>query len=196
MLLKRVVLDQIVAGEIDLVFRRWKRPTVAAGGSLRTSVGMLAIESVDRTSLRAVTTDDAKRAGFESRAALLRELSSRDVGDVYRIAVRHAGDDPRVALRENADLDDDELAQLVARLERLDRSSKRGPWTAIMLRLLADNPKVRAQDLAEGVGLDKPTLKNDVRRLKALGLTISHSPGYELSPRGHALLSALDDDGV
>ena len=26
-----------------------------------------------------------------------------------------------------------------------------------------------------------------MRKLKALGLTISHSPGYELSPRGRAL---------
>ena len=28
----------------------------------------------------------------------------------------------------------------------------------------------------------------DVAKLKRLGLTISHSPGYELSPRGHAYL--------
>ena len=30
------------------------------------------------------------------------------------------------------------------------------------------------------------------RKLKALGLTISHSPGYELSPRGRALLARLE----
>ena len=35
--------------------------------------------------------------------------------------------------------------------------------------------------------------QNDVRKLKELGLTISFSPGYELSPRGKALLEALED---
>ena len=61
-----------------------------------------------------------------------------------------------------------------------------------MLGLLAANPRVRAQDLADSVGRDKASFKTDVRKLKALGLTISHSPGYELSPRGRALLDALD----
>lgn len=35
------------------------------------------------------------------------------------------------------------------------------------------------------------SFKTDVRKLKGLGLAISHSPGYELSPRGCALLSRL-----
>jgi hypothetical protein len=30
-----------------------------------------------------------------------------------------------------------------------------------------------------------------VRKLKELGLTISHSPGYEVSPRGQAVLRDL-----
>jgi len=38
------------------------------------------------------------------------------------------------------------------------------------------------------VGLEKEVFKNDVRKLKRIGLTISHSPGYELSPRGKAYL--------
>jgi hypothetical protein len=42
------------------------------------------------------------------------------------------------------------------------------------------------------VGRDTAKFKNDVRKLKSLGLTISHSPGYELSPRGHALLARLE----
>ena len=32
--------------------------------------------------------------------------------------------------------------------------------------------------------------KADVRKLKALGLTISFSPGYRLSPRGEAYLKS------
>jgi hypothetical protein len=46
--------------------------------------------------------------------------------------------------------------------------------------------------LADGIGLDKPAFKNNVRKLKGLGLTISHSPGYELSPRALALLAIFD----
>ena len=49
-----------------------------------------------------------------------------------------------------------------------------------------------ALEVAEGLGLDKPTFKNNVRKLKTLGLTISHSPGYEVSPRGQAYLDGLD----
>lgn len=188
MLLKRAVLDRIVAGEVDLVFRKWKRPTVKAGGQLRTAVGMLDIVDVRPIASSAITAADARRAGFESRAALLRELSSRDAGDLYRIEVRPGGPDPRVTLRQQEDLTRSELAELATRLAHLDRNSRRGPWTDTFLHLIADNPRVRAQELADRLGLDKATFKNDVRKLKALGLTISHSPGYEVSPRGHAYL--------
>lgn len=35
-------------------------------------------------------------------------------------------------------------------------------------------------------------MKVDIRKLKALGLTISHDVGYEPSPRGTAYLEWLD----
>jgi hypothetical protein len=35
-------------------------------------------------------------------------------------------------------------------------------------------------------------MKVDIRKLKSLGLTISHDVGYELSPRGTAYLSWLE----
>ena len=94
-------------------------------------------------------------------------------------------------MRERADLTSAELDELVERLDRLDRASRTGPWTRQTLQLLAANPRVRAQNLAESVGRDKPSFKRDVSKLKALGLTISHSPGYELSPRGRRLLTHL-----
>ena len=58
------------------------------------------------------------------------------------------------------------------------------------MRLIADRPHVRAPDLAASVGRETAPFKNDVRKLKALGLTISHSPGYELSPRGQPCSTA------
>lgn len=191
MLLKREVLERIVSRQIDLVFRRWKRPTVKAGGALRTSVGMLAIDSVDKVSLRSISAADARRAGFATRRELTEALAGTREGDLYRIGVSFAGADPRIELRESADLTEQDVAELRTRLDRFDATSTHGPWTDRTLRILSDRPHVRAEDLASEFGLDKPTFKNDVRKLKSLGLTISHSPGYELSPRGKALLDRL-----
>ncbi len=191
MLLKHALLQRIVDGDVDLVFRKWRKPTVKAGGQLRTAKGMLDIAAVDKIAKSRLTVADAQRAGFDSKAALIAELDSRDQGDIYRITVTYAGIDPRIALRENADLTDNDVAEIARRLARLDAASKRGPWTTMFLHLLDENPRVRAPDLAAGLGLDKPTFKNDVRKLKQLGLTISFSPGYELSPRGKAYLDTL-----
>lgn len=191
MLLRRPVLDRVVAGEVDLVFRRWKRPTVKTGGTLRTPAGMLEIVEVRRVDADSITEPEAGRAGLDL-ADLLTFLNAKTEGDVYMVRLGSVRPDPRVALREDADLSVDDLASLIARLDRLDRASKRGPWTRQFLRLLDDNPDVRAQDLADRLGLEKTVFKNDVRKLKALGLTISHSPGYEVSPRGRALLAALE----
>ncbi len=188
MLIKRVVLDRIAAGDIDIVYRKWRKPTVKAGGQLRTSVGMLDIVAVDKIGLSRITAADAARAGYPTKAELLRELDSRPDGDIYRIEVQLGGEDPRIALRDNTHLTAEDRAELDTRLGRLDKASKAGPWTRSYLQLLAANPQVRAQDLADGLGLDKPTFKNNVRKLKGLGLTISHSPGYEVSPRGQAYL--------
>lgn len=188
MLIKRAVLDRIVSGDVDLVFRRWKRATVMTGGTLRTSVGMLEIVSVVRTSKRHITADDAHRAGYATRSDLLVELDRRTTGDVYCIHVRPGGVDPLIALRSQSHLTSVDIDAIATRLRAMDARSVTGPWTSTYLRLLADRPHVRAQDLAESIGLDKPTFKANVRKLKALGLTISHSPGYELSPRGEAYL--------
>lgn len=195
MLLKRSILDRIVAGDVDLAFRRWARPTVRTGGSLRTRAGLLRIEKVDVVPISSITDEDARRAGSEL-GDLLAFLQAKEHGDVYRIELGAVVADPRVALREDADLSESDVAVLRSRLDRLDHASKRGPWTAQVLRLLDANPHVRAQDLAEGLGLAKDAFKDDVRKLKALGLTISHSPGYEVSPRGKALLEHLEEDGT
>lgn len=197
MLLRRPVLERIAAGDIDLAFRRWKRPTVKSGGSLRTALGVLQIDRVEKVSVEDITVEDAHRAGLD-RTELIDLLDDKSDGDVYRVELGPLGPDPRVALREDDDLSETDVEELQARLDRLDRSSKRGPWTRETLRLLADNPHVRAQDLADGLGLDKDVFKNDVRKLKRLGLTISHSPGYEVSPRGMAFLAieAGNDDGA
>ena len=193
MLIKQVVLERIANGEIDTLFRRQKRPTVKTGGTLRTSIGMLDILSVEQIELDQVTAADARRAGFESVDEAAASLTAKPDGIFLRVRVRPGGPDPRVVLRQNAHLDEADLTELRRRLERLDSSSRRGPWTRSVMLLIADQPHVRAPDLAASIGWETAPFKDNVRKLKGLGLTISHSPGYELSPRGHAVLAALGD---
>lgn len=194
MLLRRAVLDRIAGGEIDLAFRRWTRPTVKTGGSLRTSLGLLAIERVEEVAIDEITEEDARRAGLELDE-LLGFLHRKSEGEVYRVELGGLGPDPRVALRQDDALSDEDVAEIGRRLDRLDARSSRGPWTRQVLDLIGRRPHVRAQDLADGLGLEKDVFKNDVRKLKSLGLTISHSPGYELSPRGRAFLDRDRDRG-
>lgn len=189
--MRKEMLDRIVAGEVDLAFRRWVRPTVKAGGTLRTQAGMLRIDSVTPVDLGEITEEDAQRAGLELEE-LRAFLQAKEQGEVYRVVLGGFMTDPRVVLRESKVLSDEEFAAVVARLDRLDQLSRRGSWTRVFLGLIDQNPNVRAQDLADGLGWEKMDFKNNVAKLKTLGLTISHSPGYELSPRGHEVLRRLD----
>jgi hypothetical protein len=185
MLLNRRALDGIEAGEIDLAFRRWKRPTVKAGGTLRTRIGVLAIDRVEPISERRITGEDARRAGFSSRRELLASL--RPEGRLYRIELHRIGDDPRVALRRKARIGAAERAELDERLARMDRA-REAPWTRRVLELIAERPETLAADLAASVGMEKAPFKRDVRKLKELGLTESLPVGYRLSPRGRVYL--------
>jgi hypothetical protein len=114
----------------------------------------------------------------------------RREGDLYRIRLRLAGPDPRIALRDDAALGPAERAGIAARLARLDRASTHGPWTDATLRAIGESPGTRAADLAERFERERLAFKADVRKLKALGLTESLEVGYRLSPRGRAYLDA------
>jgi hypothetical protein len=170
------VRDRIAAGEVDLAFRRWRRPTVKAGGTLRTPVGVLAIEAVDAVEPRDISEADARRAGHPSREDLLAKLRSE--GTLYRIRFHLAGSDPRIALRERTDIDTGERRRI----------EERFPWAREVLQLIADHPATLAADLAAQLGREKLSFKRDVRKLKELGLTESLPTGYRLSPRGRAFL--------
>ena len=189
MLIRIQTLKRIKSGEISLVFRRWRKPTVKTGGTLKTAVGVLAIKSVEKTTQRKITDADAKRAGYSGKSELLKEFAGRQ-GDVYKIKLAYLGDDPRIELRNKNKLTDSEFAEIQKRLERMDSASRAGKWTAQMLNAIKQNPKLSASKLAAKTGFDKDWLKINVRKLKNLGLTISHHPtGYTLSPRGEAFLA-------
>jgi hypothetical protein len=183
MLFRQAILAKVRAGDVSVAFRRWTRPTVKAGGSRVTSIGRLAIDEVRRVSEAQITEADARAAGEASRADLMAALASGR-GEVHRIAFHLEGEDPRLALREVADLTAADRAALEKRLARMDGAA---PWTRQYLDLIDAHRGRRAADLARMVGLETPEFKVRVRRLKALGLTISLEVGYRLSPRGEAL---------
>jgi hypothetical protein len=185
------ILEGIRDGRVDLALRRWERARVLPGTRLRTAVGVLEVGGVDVVERTELGDDDARRAGFDSRDDLLAMLDKRARGEIHRIELRYAGADPRVELRNRADLSATEIEDIARKLERLDRGSRHGPWTRTTLELIAARPEVRAEELAAVVGREKLPFKRDVRKLKELGLTESLSPGYRLSPRGKAVLKAL-----
>jgi hypothetical protein len=155
---------------------------------MRTSVGLIEVTSVDR--VEDIPADDAVRAGA-SRDRLLALMAARAPQPIWRVGLRFAGADPRIALRSKARFSAAERAELAARLERLDRASATGAWTRQVLELVAANPARRAPDLAAMLGRETQPFKRDVRKLKELGLTESLDVGYRISPRGRALLRFL-----
>lgn len=93
MLLKRELLEQIKAGEVDLVFRRWSKPTVRAGGTLKTKVGTLAIKAIDDMSPDDVSEAEAQRAGFKDVAEFRQWLDTMKPGHLFqRITIGYLGE--------------------------------------------------------------------------------------------------------
>lgn len=84
MLFKKDVLEEIAKGAVTLAFRRWQKPTVRAGGTLRTAAGVLAIDAIDMTDAGGLTDEDASRSGHLSLAALLADIA--DNAQVLSIA--------------------------------------------------------------------------------------------------------------
>ncbi len=183
MLLRKVTLEAIRSGSVSMAFRRWRRPTVKAGGSLLTPIGRLAIEEVELVDREDITEADARAAGFSDLASLLAELEKHSAGDIYRVRLSLSGSDPRIALRGKIPRGE-ELDRILRKLTRL-------AWPAEVLRVIERRPGVRAADLASEVGLTREVLKRRVRSLKSLGLTESLKVGYRLSPRGAAVFEQL-----
>jgi hypothetical protein len=177
----------IADGSITLTFRRWKRAQVIAGRRYRTPVGMLEVETIDVVDADDISDQEAGRAGFASADAV-RDALRGDPGDpVYRIRFHAVTEpDPRDVLAHDDALGDEDIVEIDRRLDRLDGASSHGAWTAATLAVIAERPGVRAADLAASLGRERAPFKLDVRKLKALGLTLSLDVGYKLSPRGQA----------
>jgi hypothetical protein len=182
---------RVAAGEVTVTWRLWKYAHVKAGKTYATGFGG-AVEIDDVRAVRAadVTEADAHEAGLpdaESLIELARSHTGREVTDetlLYCVRFRYTPvtpEKPRLPLEE-----------IARRLDRLDVASKRGPWTLQALRLIEANPAIVARLLAPETGLPLLDFKQNVRKLKALGLTISLERGYELSELRQSYLDSVD----
>jgi hypothetical protein len=178
-------------GTITVAFRRWRRPQVVAGRQYRTGQGMVLAEAIDVISPPDITPELARAAGFPDGPAAIADLRGDPELPLYCVRFRALDSpDPRDELASTDTVSDDEAAAIAARLARLDAASKRGPWTAAVLEQIAARPAVSSVHLAETLDWERPDFKLHVRRLKALGLTISLDVGYRISPRGAAFLAS------
>jgi hypothetical protein len=190
-LIEREARAGITAGTITVLFRQWRRPQVVAGRRYRTSAGILEMREVEVISPAQITDSDARAAGYTSADDVVDGLPAEpDELPLYRLRFsRLPGPDPRDVLAQTVAMSDAEIAEVSRRLGRMDRASTHGPWTRAVLHAIAERPGVRAADLAAGFGREVFAFKHDVRKLKALGLTLSLEVGYTLSPRGKVYLS-------
>jgi hypothetical protein len=178
-------------GPGDVCFRRGRQRQVVAGHRYRSLIGFVHVDEIDVVGdVDAIADDDVRRAGYATREELVADLRPPAEGTtLYRVVLRRVDHvDERAVLATTADLSPDDHAAIATRLARLDRASKIGPWTMDVLRAIAERPGVRAADLAASFGRETQPFKLDVRKLKALGLTLSLEVGYRLSPRGEAFL--------
>ena len=93
MLIKLEVLEAIKKGEITLQFRRWTRPSVKPGGTLKTKVGLLKIGRIDEMDPAEVTATDARKAGFKDLDEFHKWLGTMKQGPLFhRIEVSYIGE--------------------------------------------------------------------------------------------------------
>ncbi|MYD54531.1 MAG: hypothetical protein F4W96_09545 [Chloroflexi bacterium] len=191
--------EAIANGELTATFRRWRSPQARVGGRYRLGPIVIEVTAVDQIDPSEISVADARAAGHDSPAAVLEAIhrnqrkSADPSAPLYRVSFICLGEqpDPRSILAAEAGLDSEELTDITARLAKMDSRARHGAWTRTTLAAISATPGRRAAELAAAQGRETQKFKTDVRKLKALGLTVSLEVGYELSPRGRVVLDAL-----
>ena len=170
-------------GTVTVAFRRWKRPSVKAGGTLQSPGGLLGIDELEPIDPDDVT--DERRPGRRLRHPRTKPSPTCDptepsTGSASTASATTQGRSSVATTPSAADEIDDLQARCAAsngRSPPCSSSPATRPWSA---------------RLAAVAGVERQQFKTRVRRLKALGLTESLEIGYRLSPRGRAFLAAAD----
>ncbi|WP_338763875.1 hypothetical protein V7968_38055 [Nocardia vulneris] len=191
MLIEKPRWAGIQDGSVTVLFRRWRHRQATAGKIYRTAAGRIMVEQAEIVAPSRIRARDAHAAGYATIAQVLADLRGAPEDPIYLLRIRLVEDpDPRTELANTAELSEADIVAITTRLARLDASSPVGAWTLATLRLIEELPATRAPDLAARLGREADRFKVDVRKLKALGLTLSLEVGYRISPRGSAYLRA------
>jgi hypothetical protein len=90
--------DDVIAGDITVSFRLWRRPKVKAGGRYPVGPAHIEVDSVELLPFAAITPADVRRAGEPDRETLRRRAAHAgpitDDTLLYRIEFHLAGDPP------------------------------------------------------------------------------------------------------
>ena len=93
----RELRDDVLAGDISLSVRLWKRPQVKEGGRYRVGLGVIEVDAVDLVPFAAITEADVRRAGEPDRETLRdRAAHAGPIGEetlVYRIELHPVSDE-------------------------------------------------------------------------------------------------------
>jgi hypothetical protein len=85
----RELRDDVLAGEITLSVRLWRRPRVKEGGRYSVGLGEIEVDAVELVPFAAVTDEDVRRAGEPDRETLRQRAAHAGPIDedtlVYRI---------------------------------------------------------------------------------------------------------------
>jgi len=85
----RELRSDVLAGEITLSVRLWKRPRVKRGGRYPVGLGEIEVDSIELVPFAAITEGDVRRAGEPDRETLRRRAAhAGPIGEetlVYRI---------------------------------------------------------------------------------------------------------------
>jgi hypothetical protein len=181
--------DPIRRGDITTTVRIWQKLRVKPCGRYALGSGAIVVDRIHEVALHDITSAIARRCGFLSLVDLLK-TAKHGAGERVFLIDFHYVDAPPTSAAKHHRLDAAELAQMLERLAAMDARAAR-PWIVDALQIIADRPGTRAGDLAAALGRERLEFKQDVRKLKALGLTISPETGYRLSDRGLHVLQAM-----
>jgi hypothetical protein len=85
----RELRNDVLAGDIALTVRLWKRPRVKEGGRYRVGPGEIEVDAIELVPFAAITAQDVRRAGEPDRETLRQRAAHAGPIDddtlVYRI---------------------------------------------------------------------------------------------------------------
>jgi hypothetical protein len=71
----RELRNDVLAGDITLSVRLWKRPKVKLGGRYRVGPGEIEVDAIELLPFAAITEEDVRRAGEPDRETLRRRAA-------------------------------------------------------------------------------------------------------------------------